>query len=370
MTMSIWSRHALERDRLKTQGSNAGRLACLDGLRGILSLMVVVIHSGQIIHYPAPVQPWITDLGDGGLAVDMFFVLSGLVVFNSLLSFRGQIVPSIVARAARIYPAYLVALAASLPLVFCGFIPQPFWAHLLAHLTMTHGLFPNDELRDIHISILQPAWSLSTEWQFYLLMAGWVAVGGLYRRQASAIFMLLGLAGVWLGRNFSPAFLPNEAHLFALGIATSALFVRQDRAPWDGFLLALAACLAVVLLRGAPTKLVVPLGWVVIVAAQLNIRGTGMVRITLESAPLRWLGKVSYSLYLIHFPILLLFAEVWNPAGRPLLSHFAWMLTILWICLAASALMQQYVEVPFNLAGHRAAKALTDSPRALFKIAR
>ena len=53
--------------------------------------------------------------------------------------------------------------------IWSGGWPNDWGLFIAAHLTMTHGLFPDGVLPDVWVGFLGAAWSLSTEWQFYLL---------------------------------------------------------------------------------------------------------------------------------------------------------------------------------------------------------
>ena len=94
---------------------------------------------------------------------------------------------------------------------------------------MTHGVFPDGVLPNVWVGFLGAAWSLSTEWQFYLLA---LLIGERLRLRALAWLFLAvsAMAVAWHAVSpeawqFSRAFLPNKAQYFALGIA-SAILVR------------------------------------------------------------------------------------------------------------------------------------------------
>ena len=71
---------------------------------------------------------------------------------------------------------------------------------------MTHGLFPNGVLPDVWVGFLGAAWSLSTEWQFYLLVplvfAAAVRVFGLYRPTPTARLVVATLLILAVGTFF------------------------------------------------------------------------------------------------------------------------------------------------------------------------
>ena len=285
------------------------RLKCLDGLRGVLAVYVTMSHMAPFAVSP----PWLASvLSHGGAAVDVFFILSGLVIVRSLegLEYRAQ--PFLLARFWRIFPVFLAmfAVAVAVQAVPAGFERMPWieenspafaiwpqgwprlWAaEVAAHLTMTHGLFPNAVLPDAWVSFLGASWSLSTEWQFYVCAL-------LLGRRAWWILLSVAFAGtVWAmatpeGWHFSRAFLPNKAGYFALGIASAGGGRRYG--------LTLAAVLALGWWQGGLGKLVAPLVWAVCLAAQSRPSWLSWV---LESPPAQWLGELSYSLYLANEPV-------------------------------------------------------------------
>src|SRR5487761_2522601 len=140
------------------------RLECLDGLRGVLAIYVLL---GPMA--PSAAAPrWIAQaLSHGGAAVDVFFMLSGLVIFRSL--------PFLVARIARIFPVYLTMLAvalcvqalpvdfARLPWVGPDSPARDIWssgwpahwpAEIVLHLGMLHGVLPDGVLPGVWVSFL------------------------------------------------------------------------------------------------------------------------------------------------------------------------------------------------------------------------
>ncbi len=106
-------------------------------------------------------------------------------------------------------------------------LPEPLLPHLLAHLTLTHGLIPQSALPYAYVTLLGPAWSLSTEWQFYVLI-GLAAPRRLGRFALALLALGAAYRALPLGPEFSRAFLPDAAPFFALGLA-SAVMLRGGR---------------------------------------------------------------------------------------------------------------------------------------------
>lgn len=345
------------------------RLDSMDGVRGLLAFYVLLSHMAPFAMLP----DWIQDaVSHGGAAVDIFFVLSGLVITQSLQRAGGHAVPFLIARFARIFPVFLAVFAVAIVVAqwSCGFDQMPWigpddearticvkswppaWLpEIAAHLTMTHGLFPNVVLPGVWLSFLGAAWSLSTEWQFYLL-ALLVA-----ERSRQLCWFLLALAIVGMAWRltapvpwqFSRAFLPNKAHFFALGVASVAM-VRSESGAMARYTLVLIATLAICAVEGRLGKILPPLVWTFCVAVQMRPDMTGLREASslLRSRQARYLGTISYCLYLVNEPIHKMIGQT--------LSRFAegdgWLFTVLWVPLAiglpvvAAMWLHTCLEVP------------------------
>ena len=345
------------------------RLTCLDGLRGLLALYVMLSHALPFAAIPG----WLAlPFSHGGAAVDVFFILSGLVIVQSLGSYRYRRRPFLIARVARIYPVFLVVFAAAvlvqpLPIPAMPWIapdgqarfiwsegwPSDWPLGIASHLTMTHGLFPDGIAPNAWVGFLGAAWSLSTEWQFYLLaalIADQMSHGGSALLRLAWLFLALSVLSLgWTAHapeawQFSRAFLPNKAQYFALGIASAAL-VRREPSARRGYTAILAAACAVSLMQGGLGKLAPPLVWTCCLAAQLwpDRRPLAWFAAALSSPAAVWLGAVSYCLYLVNEPVqkllgagitavahgnTLLFNSLWLPAATLLPLLAAWWLHV------------------------------------------
>jgi peptidoglycan/LPS O-acetylase OafA/YrhL len=317
------------------------RLQRMDGLRGLLAVYVMTAHALPFAAVPA----WtLAPFSHGGAAVDLFFALSGLVIVNALERCDGRFYPFVAARARRLLPAYFCALIASFLLIFLAGNPlaamswvgaggraimepglPPLWPwHLAAHVLLLHGLLPQSLLPYAYITLLGPAWSLSTEWQFYLLIGLLVP-----RRLGRWALALLALGAAYhclppIRTEFSRAFLPDAAPWFALGLASAAWLRGTDA-------LAFPLCLLGTCLLGlmeGPGKALVPLAWAAIMLAQTRDWGA-----FLECGTLKYLGAISYPLYLVNEPVQRALALLLKPWA--LLD--AGLFTALWLPLALLA---------------------------------
>jgi peptidoglycan/LPS O-acetylase OafA/YrhL len=366
------------------------RLACLDGLRGVLAVYVLVSHMAPFSAFPW----WMVRLFlHGEAAVDVFFILSGMVIAGSLESFGWQAKPFLAARAARLLPVFFIAfpLAVAVQPLPMGLERMPWigpentaarmtwsddwpltWApEIAAHLTMVHGLFPHFVLPNAWVSFLGAAWSLSTEWQFYFLMAALSAafVGWRGRLDFSRTAMMLlsaaGAALLWtrwlpLEWQFSKAFLPNEAQYFALGLASAGLWREPGRRAVRFYATTLVGALILCTSSGGAGKLAAPLVWTACLMAELGgpLPGTGLLSRVLRARLLLWLGAISYPLYLINEPV----QKALGVALSALLPGHATMFTLVWvpgailIPIGLGWLLHRTVEVPCQ--GYRFAARL------------
>lgn len=367
------------------------RFGGLEGLRAWLAWTVVFSHLlsvaglGQLL--PGLAGPWAA-LADG--AVLVFTILSGFVITHLILERREPYGPYIVRRFLRIYPVYFVALLAGIGgtcLAFDAFLVPPwgdlspatgrmlkqadslagdglFW-HLAAHLSLLHGAISSRVLYESQYMFLGPAWSLSLEWQFYLVApmvvalathrAGQVLLAGL--AWAGHVLYIRGVFGEFM----LPSVLPGAALYFGVGIATR-LLIRRPGTGLRAYPLALLV-LAAGLAMHSPGLWPV-LAWAAFMAMLLLDGGAGDVPSRaarwafvrgFESAPARWLGEHAYATYLIHMPILQ--AVTWLCVKPLHLGHLptavVTVLVALPATLLASVLLRRCVELPAVRWGRR-----------------
>jgi peptidoglycan/LPS O-acetylase OafA/YrhL len=363
------------------------RLECLDGLRGLLAVYVLLGHMAPFAALPAGLQQAVSH---GGAAVDLFFVLSGLVITQSLQGAGGRAGPFLIGRVMRIFPVFLVVFAFAIAVepASCGFEHMPWvgpdsaarticsmerphaWvAEILAHLTMTHGLFPHGILPDVWVSFLGSAWSLSTEWQFYVLAL--LLAGGGTRRLGWVLFGLAVAGVAWQAAvpevwQFTRAFLPNKAHFFALGVASVGL-VRGDRGAQDRgvlgrYCVVLVATIAVCAAQGSAGKLLPPLIWTLCLAIQMRPETAGLRELgwVLRSRAALYLGSISYCPYLVNEPIHKVVGAVLArfSDGNAMVFTLLWIPATIGLPLLVSAWLHVYLEVPALRWGRSAARSL------------
>ncbi len=299
----------------------------LTGLRGIAAWFVVLYHVRLATTGLFP--PTMIDVfAKGYLAVDLFFMLSGFVMWlNYGARLRADGWPGARRfwwkRVARIWPLHLLVLAAMIA----------FAAVLVATGRSTAG-YPFAEL-PLHILLLQnwgftadlawnhPAWSISTELAAYLLFPALVLAArwetmALTSLALVAAFLLAGLHSVFALAGYSE-----------LGMAIPQLGLWRCLA---GFATGSVLALVWQRLEGGRGRTAVSFGLVSVALAVGGIAadlpetafvpaafatgllalalGTGPFARLLASSPLQWLGDLSYATYLSHFFLFILFKIV------------------------------------------------------------
>ncbi|WP_088319340.1 acyltransferase [Kineosporia sp. R_H_3] len=333
------------------------RVRALDGLRAVAVMLVFLKH----LQLPAFRGGWV--------GVDIFFVLSGFLITSMLLgeherTGRIDLKSFWVRRLARLYPALIAMVVLGLavaPERFAGH-PGVAWSAVIA-LTYTQDL---TRFWTPYAGGFDHTWSLAVEEQFYLL---WPLAVLLCRGRRAAIGVLAagvavaGAGSLYLyggfvppARNVAYFFLHTRGWEIVVGCLLAVVLskVRMPALLGSALLwLALPATAAVVLLCGRPTT---PL-WVavgvavalsVVVVASLVSAPRATVGRVLSLAPLVWLGRVSYGVYLYHWVLIRLVYRHLTPYdGLPYATALK-QGTVVAITLAVAGLSYHLLERPIQ----------------------
>ena len=281
-----------------------GRMEGLDSLRGIAAGGVCLYHC-CFASEMMPQHGYLSHLAQyGDKGVQVFFILSGFVIPYSLSRRpygHGAAGRFLLRRFARIQPAYWVAVLFTV-LIYGVVLGRPefFDRGDIAVNAFYLVPFTNSPW------LLNISWTLGVEAQFYILVAlGYPVLTSespIVRRLAFAFFVLLCFLIRILPEGINPWYvLPTWVPFFATGLL---LFLfRFDKISLNEFLIT-ATCM-VALLLFEYTKLFT-----------LVAVGTGCLVLALprgRKLPGHFLGKISYSLYLVHLPVIIVLASWLEP---------------------------------------------------------
>lgn len=341
--------------------SNPARLVFVDGLRGVAALMVVLYHFHENL-LPA-VEAWFPPLLSalllhGDLGVEVFFVLSGFVIAHSIRDaerswrYFGRFA---LRRSIRLDPPLwatilleIVLIRAVLALVPDLGTPIPGWTQILANVTYTQHLLGAGDIVPVF-------WSLTYEVQFYAVLVGSLVVLSAFSGPRGWVEWLFGLVflyslGIWLGAFPLPlkGLFIERWFQFALGIAAWAVFTgRLDRVRFA--ILCAVTLSAVAVLTPPEVRSSSTLAAVAASALLVAVAAMRKMEVYLRSPATQFLGRVSYSLYLIHLAIgwrfISMVKQAFGPELGPWLGSAAFLGGVALSVLAAWT-MHALVEAP------------------------
>jgi peptidoglycan/LPS O-acetylase OafA/YrhL len=359
----------------------------LDGLRAIMALWVLFGHTGNFMGWQlgAYAPAWAKPMLLTSVPVNVFICLSGFVIFQMMRQRRWTNYRDyLTQRGRRILPIYWVAMMLSFVMIDfrldlktivpwyapaavqaaqaqAAVLQEFLWHHVAAHVVLAHGLIPEVMLPRSSEAILAPAWSLSLEWQFYLiapLLYFWIARGALH---FLGLVLLLGAASLTLplsDHGLTAAFFLVSWPYFALGWLSSRLLDSMSQATRsEASMLALGFGVAVATALGTSSDTratllsiaIWALAWLACCMPQRAGLWGRAVRALLGHRFLVATGKRSYSLYLMHVLVLDVMAYVLIRTGLLNASSAAGFLTLLIPTLVMTLLVTWFTYTMIEL---------------------
>jgi peptidoglycan/LPS O-acetylase OafA/YrhL len=376
------------------------KFLAIEGLRAWLALAVLAahliqttgLHRSSVGKYLWPIGTW---------AVIIFIIISGFVITHLIFEKQEPYPTYIARRFMRLFPAYIFSCivgALVLPVYVTALDgsswPQDawyldlmrnlvraqaeqFWPHALAHLTMIHGALSNSVLPLAPYTFNGVTWSISLEWQFYLIAPLVIAMA----RDRRSLILLIAIVVAaqfayqrgWFGEFQTASVLPAAGTYFMIGIGCRLLFPYlqgQVRAP-----LALSAALFLTLPLQGHYDFAALVLWGVFylfLCADRDLKSLDraayrIYRACFESAPAGFLGQRSYSVYLFHFPIIALahyaLTSVYPSAGQMAALLLIGALTVPAV-IVVSDFVYRVIERPGIEFGKRWSASASGVPRA------
>lgn len=342
----------------------------IDALRGYAILMVIAVHSSQYFDNLSPTTTALA--GQGARGVQLFFVASAMTLCMSWKTRHDGAMAFYTRRFFRIAPMFYLTLPVFL--YFRGWGPSMYapdgigLRHILMSITFTHGLMP-----DTITSVVPGSWSIADEMMFYAIFPILMAIRVRIRFNTAALLTVLAtilcivlqhsLAGA-VGRIADPAWrgawatfyflwLVNQLPCFLFGILVARWIEEKNKVRWPAALVLGSIGLAVwvtlfpdsVPLLG---KLIVPAQAGVLFAAFALGLSKWQPRL-LVNPIIGWIGKVSYSGYLLHLLI------ITSGLSFPRENFAVAFISLAAITICFSTITYLCVEKPFNRLGRRLA---------------
>jgi peptidoglycan/LPS O-acetylase OafA/YrhL len=368
------------------------RINELESLRGILALWVVVSHilpsAGILEKALGPFK----FLAKGDYAVDVFIILSGFFIFYLLDTAQEKYGPFIIRRFLRLFPAYLVCLIISTLMINLSvetlssldwqnpqnafriqvfkdtlqhFIPQ-----LLAHLTMLHGLVPSSLLPNSQYAFIGQAWSISLEWQFYLVAP--LLFYSIQKKKPVLTCFLLGMSclSYYLFKDAAQGFLFTQIPFFFLGILSFFIWknyrniISLSEKQWT-LVMPVGVVLTLLFTHEIQTTL-----WALVFLSILSLQENRKLGVEstvcrlLNHKVMLYFGRISYSIYLCHIIVMygVMYCLGYFFPNLEQLSYLALLLLlVISLTIVFAHLLYDSVEKPFMKLGKR-----LFSPRADF----
>ena len=338
----------------------------IQGLRAVAVLLVVAYHAGLPLH-------------GGFIGVDVFFAISGFVITRMLVAelaeTGGLRLPRFYARRVRrLLPALAVLLVA---VALVGTLASPIasqrvggltgvWASIFAANAYLYNLGTGYFDLNASLDPLLHTWTLAVEEQFYLVFPALLLLGWRLRGRVGATLLVALASGCsfYLALRFSQAYglaviahpqrfafygSPTRAWEFGAGSLLALAAPLLGRLPWllaDGLGAAGLAWIGVGVLvidgseLASGSEMLLPvLGTCALIAAGFSSRS--LVARGLSNRPLVWIGDLSYSWYLWHWPLIVFARALWPTTAGVALAAAAASLLPAW-------LSYRYVETPIR----------------------
>jgi exopolysaccharide production protein ExoZ len=368
-----------------------GRLRSMEGLRGLAVLLVYFVHTNALFGTYIRRVPLLRGTSEflgtiGNSGVDLFFVLSGFLIYAALLRHRVGIGSFLRRRVQRIYPTFLAVFA--LYLLLSWLFPANSklsgrglgnaLLYLLENFFLLPGIFRIQPMITV-------AWSLSYEFFFYLAAALLIAGTRPWMWKARSRIVLI--LSIWAGQLLYSFSVPSShvrLSMFLVGMllyeALGSKAFRGCLRPWgvpSAIVLTAAAAVFVYFLASGSRLLgflpgrdsgrdllpgifvyqgpytVLALGLSMFVDAAYVLGAAGRLQKVFVWTPLRYLGNMSYSFYLIHGVTLQgigLVADAAVRRGAPSTSVFITAVLLGFVAAwLTSTVLFVFIEKPFSL---------------------
>lgn len=355
------------------QSRNENKLDYIDAMRGLAILAVIMVHSGQYGGSDLP-KTMIKIINEGARGVQLFFLASAFTLF---LSFKNRnyiekrpIRNFFIRRFFRIAPIYYLGIIYYLhqngfgPRYWLGSEPQITVLNIFSNFTFTHGFYP------YWITAVVPGgWSIAVEMTFYAFLP--LIFQKIKTIEHAFKFLLFSLVckivleivlfrnqliiddDLW--KNYLFLYFPSQLPVFAMGIVMYFLIIEnaslnQISGQSIFLLLGLLAIQFVIQIDIFPNPIL--FGFV------FFLIGIGLSKFNLYlivNPIVKYIGKISFSMYLVHFAILywLSVYHFVKLSNNGILNFFMLYFIVVLLTVIVSTVLYNSIEVPFQKIGKK-----------------
>ncbi|MEI9404182.1 acyltransferase [Mesorhizobium argentiipisi] len=307
------------------------RLHNLDGLRGFAALLVVLSHlCGQL-----GILGFIFEGGGGQVGVQVFFALSGFLIGSIYLNYpikRVEAADFVARRVARVLPLYLAVVVVSYCLGYIAGVPVIYDVNkqnLLDHLLLVKA-----------VSVM---WTIPVEIHFYMIF---LVIWG--------VFSISKGAGIVLSMASIPVllFVPDPMALRPFLMAFFLVGIVFSQVPTIGSSGAFALALCATIVAMPAVSKLLGLDFFEFWRSPLNAVAVGALVYTAAHAPIatkflgsgiaRYIGMISFSIYLLHWPIMAIITTYTKITTEPLL----YLCCVIAVTVVLSSISYYLIEAP------------------------
>ena len=350
------------------------KLKYIDAIRGIAVLAVIIVHTGQYgtNNYPQIIK---TLIGHGARGVQLFYLASAFTLFLSF-NYRkeSEAKPNrnfFIRRFFRIAPMYYLGIVYFLfqnglgPRYWLGDAESITAGNIISNVTFTHGINP------YWITSLVPGgWSIAVEMTFYAIVP--FLVTRISNTNQAVRFTILSLfcslilkfaflkfpmiSDETLWKNYLFLYFPNQIALFGLGIIAYFLIIKKDRKLTGLNYLVISTMLTSHFIWNyIPNHFLFGIAFLVLIVSLSKTENSILVnKLTI------FLGKISYSAYLVHFAVLYWLTRFnlidFIPIEGEITSLLNYSLRLALVVLLTSlisSVLLKFIERPFQKLGKK-----------------
>lgn len=316
------------------------RLFEIDALRGLAALAVVIYHySTRYDEIFGHQKNDYLGFSHGYLGVHLFFIISGFVIFMTVKKTK-SVSDFAKKRAIRLYPAYIVAVIITYLLVIWSDLEgrKISFFEAVFNLTMFQGFIPGIK----HVD--GAYWSLTVELTFYILIGILLYFGLIKRIILFSSLWLLVSVGVqilnlvasenMITKVLSYYAIADYSYLFVAGIM---FYLIREKSEVKHYIILLSCLVYCFAFNGLWDSIIITLFFITFYCAISGKLGF------LNVAPLRFLGAISYSLYLVHQNIGYIVIDSIEKMG---LVHEVYLIIPLLVSILIATGLTYYIEKP------------------------